>query len=191
MLRSLKQARYSAENRGHFALAAASYTHFTSPIRRYPDLIVHRILSAMARCVAGADDRDGGGHRLPSESSEAERRAADAERELVNWKKAKFMEDRVGEEFDALIISTAKFGFFVELEELFIEGLVPIDTLPGDRYVYHENVRRIIGERTRREYAIGDPVRVILDRVDALQQQLQFAVVEPEPLRRRKKKKNA
>ena len=76
----------------------------------------------------------------------------------------------------------------MELESLFVEGLVPIDTLPGDRFVYHENVRTIIGERSRREYSIGDPVRVILDRVDALQQQLQFAVVEPEPVRRRKRK---
>jgi ribonuclease R len=179
MLRSLKQARYSADNRGHFALAAASYTHFTSPIRRYPDLIVHRILSAWLDGETARELTTPEVARMAEESSESERRAADAERELVEWKKAKFMEERVGEEFGALIISTAKFGFFVELEDLFIEGLVPVDTLPGDRFLYHENVRRIIGERTRREFAIGQKVRVTLDRVDALQRQLQFSVIEP------------
>ena len=95
------------------------------------------------------------------------------------------MVDRVGEEFDALIISTTRFGFFVELEDLFIEGLVPIDTLPGDRYTYHENVRKIIGERTRREFSIGDRVRVMLDRVDAIERKLQFSIVEDEPQRSR------
>jgi ribonuclease R len=94
----------------------------------------------------------------------------------------------VGEEFDALIISTAKFGFFVELESLFVEGLVPIDTLPGDRYTYHENIRKIIGQRTRRQFSIGDRVHVLLDRVDALERKLQFALVEPPEQRRRKKK---
>jgi ribonuclease R len=175
MLRSLKQARYSAENRGHFALAATSYTHFTSPIRRYPDLIVHRILSA-------AIDRKGEVlsserlHVVADECSDTERRAADAERELVEWKKVRFMEDRVGDEFKGLIISTTKFGFFVELENLFIEGLVPIDTLPGDRYVYNENTRKIIGQRTRRQFSIGDAVEVRLDRIDPIERKLQFGL---------------
>jgi ribonuclease R len=188
MLRSLKQARYSADNRGHFALAAASYTHFTSPIRRYPDLIVHRILSAWLDGTTARELTREEVARIAEESSQSERRAADAERELVEWKKAKFMEERVGEEFAALIISTAKFGFFVELEELFIEGLVPVDTLPGDRYFYNENVRRIVGERTRREFAIGQRVRVTLDRVDAMQRQLQFSVIEPVRAGRKKKR---
>ena len=89
------------------------------------------------------------------------------------------MEDRVGEEFDGLIISTARYGLFVELADLFVEGLVPIDTLPGDQYAYHENVRKIIGQRTRREFSIGDRVRVILDRADPLERKLQFSIVEP------------
>jgi ribonuclease R len=180
MLRSLKQARYSVENVGHFALAAASYTHFTSPIRRYPDLVIHRLLTGMilpeAELAAIAD-----------ESSQSERRAADAERELVEWKKARFMADRVGQHFDALIISTAKYGLFVELADLFIEGLVPIDTLPADEYTYQENVRKIVGKRTRREFSIGDRVRVMLERVDAGERRLQFSIYNPAPPKRARK----
>ncbi len=186
MLRSLKQARYSEENQGHFALAASSYTHFTSPIRRYPDLIVHRILSASleekTQSIAGERL-----HIIADDCSATERRAAEAERELVEWKKAKFMEDRVGEQFSALIISTTRFGFFVELENFFVEGLVPIDSLPGDRFVFHDNVRKIVGQRTRREFSIGDTVSVLLDRVDPIERKLQFSLVEPERTRRKRR----
>jgi ribonuclease R len=103
----------------------------------------------------------------------------------VEWKKARFMEDRVGDQFAALIISTTRFGFFVELQELFVEGLVPIDSLPNDRYMFHENTRRIVGQRTRREFRIGDMVNVMLDRVDPIEHKLTFSLVEP-PKRRRK-----
>jgi ribonuclease R len=175
MLRSLKQARYSDRNEGHFALAATSYTHFTSPIRRYPDLMVHRILGAVLDERIYEDDF----HRIADQSSDTERRAAGAERELVEWKKVKFMMNYVGDEYDALIISTTRFGFFVELQDLFIEGLVPMDTLPGDHYNYHENTRMIIGERNRKKFSIGDEVRVRLDRVDAVEKKLQFSLVLP------------
>jgi len=187
MLRSLKQARYSVDNHGHFALAAATYTHFTSPIRRYPDLVVHRLL----RGVLTGRDPGLGYNELKSiaeDCSLSERRAADAERELVEWKKVKFMAERVGEDFDALVISTAKYGLFVELTDLFIEGLVPIDTLPGDEYTYQENIRKVVGRRTRREFAIGDTLRVILDRIDDNERKLQFSVWDDErksPGRRR------
>ena len=176
MLRSLKQARYSEENTGHFALAASHYTHFTSPIRRYPDLMVHRLLAASLAHRAYSNEADL--KVIAGECSLTERRAADAERELVEWKKAKFMEGRLGDEFDGLIISTARYGAFVELADLFVEGLIPMESLPGDRYTYHENVRKIVGQRTRREFSIGDRVRVMLDRVDPVERKLQFSLVE-------------
>jgi ribonuclease R len=187
MLRSLKQARYSAENKGHFALAATSYTHFTSPIRRYPDLIVHRLLEASFRVQKDllSPERL---ELIAHDCSETERRAADAERELVEWKKARFMEDKVGDDFRGLITSTTRFGFFVELENLFVEGLVPIDTLPGDRYMYQENTRRIVGQRARREFKIGDTVKVLLERVDPVEHKLTFALVEPERGRKKGKR---
>jgi ribonuclease R len=186
MLRSLKQARYSELNAGHFALAAASYTHFTSPIRRYPDLVVHRVLANLLDKKPPLLTAEAL-RQIAGESSDAERRAAEAERELVEWKKVKFMAGRVGEDFDALIISTTRFGFFVELAEYFVEGLVPIDTLPGDRFLYHENARKIIGEKTRRQYSIGDSVRVVLDRIDAVEKKLQFSVLELERVKPRRK----
>ncbi len=263
MLRSLKQARYSEENLGHFALAATSYTHFTSPIRRYPDLIVHRILkdvlhdspekrdgdvpigvsgaldssagvpparpqdedqsdsaqsgrrdpSTSLRAGSGAtpwskrrehaahreahealDRRILGGpikveelHEIAEESSQSERRADDAERELMEWKKVRFMQERVGEDFDGLITSVTKFGFFVELTDMFVEGLVPLNTLTDDYYTYHENTRQIIGQRSRKTYSLGQRIRVLVDRIDPVEKKIQFAVLEEAPARQASK----
>ena len=269
MLRSLKQARYSEENLGHFALAAPAYTHFTSPIRRYPDLIVHRILKDVLResperredgvaigeggvahseapspwskredthsskrslsgapafsqvkhqktdsskrglsgapSVSGAPEEHGQRHRAPlggpipetelhdiaEESSQSERRADEAERELMEWKKAKFMEQHIGELFDGLIVSVTKFGMFVELSEMFVEGLVPLATLTNDHYQYNENTRQIIGQRSRQTYSMGDPIKVIVDRIDHMHRRVQFAVFEESPARATKKRKKS
>jgi ribonuclease R len=254
MLRSLKQARYSEENLGHFALAAPSYTHFTSPIRRYPDLIVHRILKEVLRSAgvppaqarasslhstessegmdAGSDNegaraghrrnsrrdpstslRTGSGatpwskrrehepvkpldgpipleelHEIAEESSRNERRADEAERDLMEWKKVKFMQDRVGEDFDGLIISVTKYGFFVELTDLFVEGLVPLDSFTDDHYLYHENTREIIGQRNRKTYSLGQRLRVLVDRIDPVEKKIQFALFEEEVKKPKKRR---
>jgi len=128
-------------------------------------------------------------HEVAEESSQAERRADDAERELIEWKKMKFMQERIGEEFDGLITSVTKFGFFVELTDLFVEGLVPLASLTSDRYVYHENTREIIGQRTGKRYRLGQQTRVLVDRLDPVEKKIQFAVLDDLDRPRKTKRK--
>jgi ribonuclease R len=188
MLRSMKQARYAESRDIHFGLATSCYTHFTSPIRRYPDLIVHRILR---RVLAGGplserERRDLEGF-LPEAaliSSRTERTADAAENELIERKKMVFMQERLGEEFDGFILSVHPFGFFVELAELYVDGLVPVDTLRDDRYRFLEKKQILKGDRHGRVFKLGDRVRVRVDRVDALQLRLDFSLAEAPPARR-------
>jgi ribonuclease R len=232
MLRSLKQARYAAEPLGHFALGFDEYTHFTSPIRRYPDLIVHRILkwalehpeskpqssdparasqwSKTAAAALAAQNEEAKLYsqyqleEIAAESSEAERRANGAERELMDWKTAQFMEQHLGEEYDALIISVQKYGCFVELFEVFVEGLLPINALEeaaGTRVVFREADHAIVsapgggadsarGGRRRNPpgrgrgakpkqltWSLGDKVRVRAERIDPMRKRVEFALV--------------
>jgi ribonuclease R len=215
MLRSLKQARYAAESLGHFALGFDEYTHFTSPIRRYPDLIVHRVL----KWAIGNPDAKAPSYIKPSvgveatlysqkhleevaaETSDTERRAATAERELIAWKTAQFMEQHLGDEYDALIISVQKYGCFVELFDIFVEGLIPIggfEEAAGARCVYRERDHAIVavtGGEGRRgggrrkqiqalAWKLGDRVRVRAERIDPMRRRVEFALLADAPISR-------
>ena len=183
LLRAMKQAHYQPENIGHFGLASSCYTHFTSPIRRYPDLIVHRILE---RALQGNKPKPSERDELVSylaeagkRTSERERNAMDAEREIVDLKKAQFMMDKLGEEFIGVITSLANFGFFVELDAYFIEGLVRLSTLTDDDYHYYEKEYVIKGSRHSRKFRLGDSVRVKVVRINAFRSEIDFELVQP------------
>ena len=182
LLRSMMKARYSPESLGHFGLAARYYCHFTSPIRRYPDLQIHRIIKEQ---LNGKID----GKRVKKligivdyaskQSSETERVAQEAEREVDDLKKAEYMQDRIGEEFDGIVSSVTSFGMFVELPST-IEGLVHINSLEDDYYVYDENHLALIGERTKNIYRLGDEVRVKCSRVDIANREVYFDLIKNE-----------
>ena len=181
LLRSMKQAVYQPENIGHFGLASTCYTHFTSPIRRYPDLIVHRMLDRVMRGEKlKANERadllrtlqEAGKH-----TSERERHAMDAEREMVSLKKAQFMMTKMGEEFPGFINTLASFGFFVELDDYFIEGLVKLSSLTDDDYDYYEKEYLIKGRRHGKRFRLGDNVRVRVAKINAFRSEIDFALV--------------
>jgi len=178
LLRSMKQAIYQPENIGHFGLASKCYTHFTSPIRRYPDLIVHRVLDRVMN-----DDKLKPNARedllrylqqAGEHTSGRERHAMDAEREMVDLKKAQFMQNRIGEEFTGFINSLANFGFFVELDDYFIEGLVKLSSLTDDDYDYYEKEYVIKGRRHGKKFRLGDNVRVRVARINAFRSEIDF-----------------
>ena len=181
LLRSMKQAIYQPENIGHFGLASKCYTHFTSPIRRYPDLIVHRVLDRVMN-----DDKLKPNARedllrylqqAGEHTSGRERHAMDAEREMVDLKKAQFMQNRIGEEFTGFINSLANFGFFVELDDYFIEGLVKLSSLTDDDYDYYEKEYVIKGRRYGKKFRLGDNVRVRVARINAFRSEIDFELL--------------
>ncbi len=169
LLRSMKQAVYSEENIGHFGLAFDTYTHFTSPIRRYPDLVVHRLLKLLVHGRYKKEEKERMEAELPaiaSHTSARERKAMEAEREIVDLKKAQFMKDKVGETFDGFISGVTSFGLFVEMKEYFVEGLVHISNIPDDYYTFDEKRHSLIGGNTKRVFRLGDGARVTITRVD-------------------------
>jgi ribonuclease R len=189
LLRSMKQAIYQPENIGHFGLASTCYTHFTSPIRRYPDLIVHRMLDRVLRGEKLKPNEREDLLRYLQESgkhtSERERHAMDAEREMIALKKAQFMMNKLGEEFPGFINTLVSFGFFVELDNFFIEGLVRLSSLTDDDYDYYEKEYVIKGRRHGRKFRLGDNVRVKAVRINAFRSEIDFELVsDPTPAQR-------
>jgi ribonuclease R len=181
MLRTMQKARYDASNLGHFGLAASSYTHFTSPIRRYPDLIVHRTLRELRHGQVTEDRRAELTDDLPEiarHTSERERRADDAERELVQWKKVRFMADKVGDEFDGYITGVSAFGLYIELVEHFVEGMVHVSTMADDYYRFVDKAHVLKGENTAKIYRLGDRVSVQVVKVDMERRQIDLGLTE-------------
>jgi ribonuclease R len=181
MLRAMQKAVYQRENIGHFGLAFTHYTHFTSPIRRYPDLLVHRLLRkvenrryppAFAKRVVSVIDNVG------RHCSETERNAEAAERQAVKIKQVAFMADRVGDEYDGVISGVASFGFFVRLDRLGVEGLVRMSSIDDDYYQFDEKQYRIVGRRTGRIYRLGDTLRVGVMKVDQVKGEIDLYVVD-------------
>jgi ribonuclease R len=180
VIRSLAQAVYQQTNIGHFGLALEEYAHFTSPIRRYPDLLVHRAIKAAVLPNSPS------GHRystaelqtLGAESSQRERRADDASRDVMGYLKCLYLQPRVGETFDATITSALEFGLFVQLKEMPIDGLVHISAIPGDYWELENGGMGLVGQRTGRRWQLGDTVRVRLSRVDLTQRQIDFEVLD-------------
>ena len=180
VIRSLAQAVYQQTNIGHFGLALEEYAHFTSPIRRYPDLLVHRAIKAAVAPHSAS------GHRystaelqmLGAESSQRERRADDASRDVMGYLRCLYMQPRIGETFDASITSALEFGLFVQLKEMPIDGLVHISAIPGDYWELENGGMGLVGQRTGRRWQLGDQVRVRLNRVDLTQRQIDFELLD-------------
>lgn len=185
ILRSMKQAIYDPENRGHFGLALEEYVHFTSPIRRYPDLLLHRAIKWVLADQQHKTSKTGGHRYSTSEMlyfgehcSMTERRADEAVRDVVDWLKCDYMQDHVGEVFNGTISSVVNFGFFVRLDDLFIDGLVHVSSLENDYYIYDASRNRLIGENTRFTYRLGDKVQVKVENVNPEERKIDFSLVD-------------
>ena len=181
MLRTMQKAQYDAVNTGHFGLASETYTHFTSPIRRYPDLVVHRLLRESRKGGASPERVEALADELPEigrHTSAMERRAEEAEREIIQWKKVRFMADKVGDEFSGYITGVTGFGLFVELIEHFVEGLVHISSMADDYYRFLDADQALFGEHTGKTYRLGDMVSVQVVRVDTARRQIDLGLVE-------------
>jgi ribonuclease R len=179
MLRSLRQAVYSPDNLGHFGLAYDAYTHFTSPIRRYPDLLVHRAIKAVLSGEHYKPAQDAGDwSAIGVHCSMTERRADEADRDVENWLKCFYMRDRIGEEFDGSVSSVVPFGLFVALDDVFVEGLVHISDLGTDYFHFDDAHHTLVGERTGERYRLSDRIRVQLVRVNMEASKIDFRLVQ-------------
>jgi ribonuclease R len=178
MLRSLRQAMYSPDNVGHFGLAYEAYTHFTSPIRRYPDLLVHRAIKAVLAADKYQPAQEAGDwEQIGLHCSMTERRADEADRDVENWLKCYYMQDRIGEEFDGSVSAVVPFGLFVALDDVFVEGLVHISDLGSDYFHYDDAHHSLVGERTGERYRLSDRVRVQLVRVNMEASKIDFRLI--------------
>ena len=177
LLRSMKQARYSSQNKGHFGLASRCYLHFTSPIRRYPDIVCHR---ALKNILSGNGKRYGETEleTMANYLSNRERTAMEAEREIGDRMRVLFMKDKIGQEYDGIISRVVSFGFFVELTDVFVEGLVLVNTLYDDYYHYEEERFRLIGRRMRNIYRLGDRVKIRITLANVEKNLLHFSLVK-------------
>ncbi len=197
VLRSMQQARYAFETHGHFGLASEAYTHFTSPIRRYPDLIVHRLLKKVMNKKMGEKEKARWAHKLPEialHCSKQERLAVDAEREVIKRRQVKFMTDKVGEKYTGIVTGVTAYGFFVQLDEYFVEGLVRMSSLHDDYYIFDEKRHALIGRTHRRAYRLGQAIEVLVAAVDTENWQIDFKLTEGRvrpPVKRRQYKKSA
>jgi ribonuclease R len=180
LLRSLSQAVYSSDNVGHFGLSFAAYTHFTSPIRRYPDLIVHRAIKHLLEGGSAEDFEYGKSElqNLGEHCSSTERKADEATRDALDWLKCEYMMDKVGESFDGIITSVNSFGVFVELDQIYVDGLVHITALDNDYYHYDPVGHRLTGERTGRVIRLGDPMRIRVAKVNLDERKIDFILAE-------------
>jgi ribonuclease R len=196
ILRSMNRAIYSPENHGHFGLNYPEYTHFTSPIRRYPDLLVHRAIRYLIRKKSKNTEvfRVNGSRELSQEEiypydknqlksfgehcSLTERRADEATRDVINWLKCEFLSSRVGEQFDGTVSTVTGFGLFVQLDEMYIEGLIHITSLPNDYYQYEEDHHRLVGEKTGKIFRLGDNLKVKVIRVELNERKIDFELIE-------------